>query len=100
MADAAVLIQLIKLCLCSLEHATWASMIVTQYGRLNTTDPRAHFGNMPASTTAALDQLQQYYGIADSAPEPGDFRPGKPDHLGSHEGEPEKHVCIACCQAE
>lgn len=73
----------------NLEHATWASMIVTQYGRLNTTDPRAHFGNMPASTTAALDQLQQYYGIADSAPEPGDFRPGPARGSDSEAGDVE-----------
>ncbi|KAK9802986.1 hypothetical protein WJX73_004393 [Symbiochloris irregularis] len=57
------------------ECATWAGMIVSQFGRVSN---GAHRQAMQGFTpSAALDQLQQYYGTAgDTVSEPGDFKPG------------------------
>ncbi|CAL5223678.1 g6229 [Coccomyxa viridis] len=64
------------------EYCTWAGMIVTQYGRF----PGSHAvngvlyngaqGGSPPRQSAALDQLQRYYGTGDTCSEPGDFKPG------------------------
>lgn len=69
--------------LCRMEYSTWAGMIVAQYGRF----PGSHagtgmvYGNgasggSPPRQSAALDQLQRYYGTGDTCSEPGDFKPG------------------------
>ncbi|CAK0740559.1 hypothetical protein CVIRNUC_001259 [Coccomyxa viridis] len=66
-----------------MEYSTWAGMIVAQYGRF----PGSHMGNgivynngaaggSPSRQSAALDQLQRYYGTGDTCSEPGDFKPG------------------------
>ena len=67
---------------CRVEYCTWAGMIVTQYGRF----PGSHAtngvlynsaqGGSPPRQSAALDQLQRYYGTGDTCSEPGDFKPG------------------------
>lgn len=63
------------------EYSTWAGMIVTQYGRIPGDHNRAgnalNFGaDEPPKHSAALDQLQRYYGTGDTSSEPGNFRPG------------------------
>ena len=68
--------------MCRVEYCTWAGMIVTQYGRF----PGSHAtngvlynsaqGGSPPRQSAALDQLQRYYGTGDTCSEPGDFKPG------------------------
>ena len=70
------------MCMCRVEYCTWAGMIVTQYGRF----PGSHAvngvlyngaqGGSPPRQSAALDQLQRYYGTGDTCSEPGDFKPG------------------------
>ena len=63
------------------EYSTWAGMIVTQYGRIPGDHNRAGTAlafppeDQPKHS-AALDQLQRYYGTGDSSSEPGNFRPG------------------------
>lgn len=67
-----------------MEYSTWAGMIVAQYGRF----PGSQLGNgivynngaqggSPPRQSAALHQLQRYYGTGDTCSEPGDFKPGK-----------------------
>ena len=70
------------------EYSTWAGMIVTQYGRIpgslhaNGMDWRGGPGggsqgeSPPKNHSAALDQLQRYYGTGETHSEPEDFRPG------------------------
>ena len=77
-----------------LEYSTWAGMIVTQYGRIPGDHNRA--GNAltfspdsPPKQSAALDQLQRYYGTGDSSSEPGNFRPG-----GRYYGKSANYECI------
>ena len=77
------------MCMCRVEYCTWAGMIVTQYGRF----PGSHAvngvlyngaqGGSPPRQSAALDQLQRYYGTGDTCSEPGDFKPGKSSRLCS-----------------
>lgn len=72
------------------EYSTWAGMIVTQYGRIPgamlANGVRFHGqpngasggqGGSPQRQSAALDELQRYYGTRDTCSEPEDFRPGK-----------------------
>ena len=75
---------------CRVEYSTWAGMIVTQYGRIpgSMLANGVHFNGQPSASgggqqggspqrqSAALDELQRYYGTGDTASEPEDFRPG------------------------
>jgi len=77
------------------EYSTWAGMIVAQYGRI----PGGHHrvgnalsfggGDSSPKQSAALDQLQRYYGTGDSSSEPGNFRPGDPEGTGEYVGDTE-----------
>ena len=83
---------------CRVEYSTWAGMIVAQYGRF----PGSQMGNgvvynngvqggSPPRQSAALDQLQRYYGTGDTCSEPGDFKPGKPSPISSLHSAASRH---------
>ena len=99
---------------CRVEYCTWAGMIVAQYGRfpgshaLNGVLYSSAQGGSPPRQSAALDQLQRYYGTGDTCSEPGDFKPG--ERLAA--GPPKSAGCLrqqqssswdravpCCCQA-
>ena len=72
------------------QYSTWAGMIVTQYGRIESVSARLEAGppgassmrafspsaSPPHGASAALHQLHRYYGTGETASEPGDFKPG------------------------